>query len=309
MALLAEYAITPDVFDLTSYSSEEVCGLHLNAIHPVMMDEGVVRNLRDGEWRGIFADRVRPWHRRTKEILTKLAVQGRLNGFPAELPAAPTDDRAWCAEALSGHRQKPLTGGIIVTRAIKDAFRRERVIERIDQLAKAPWWTGRGPSVRLKRNLADYRRQLEPILRCANSLQFIDPHLHPERRGYRKFANLLADAGQRKPAPLIEIHRVCYVGSGNKRQFPNFEPVFRNALTATLHNAGLRAKVFIWDEFHDRYLLSNLMGILVPYGFDTTNADDLTTWTRLGRTDCDDVQREFEEGSGRHKLHAKFTVE
>ena len=32
MALLSEYAITPDVFDVGSYSSEEVCGLHLQAL-------------------------------------------------------------------------------------------------------------------------------------------------------------------------------------------------------------------------------------------------------------------------------------
>lgn len=36
MALLADYAITPDVFDVTSYSNEEVCRLHLREISSVM---------------------------------------------------------------------------------------------------------------------------------------------------------------------------------------------------------------------------------------------------------------------------------
>ena len=69
MPLLADYAITPDVFDNASYSSEEVCGLHLSMIRQVMMDEGLVRDLRAGEWRDQFANQGRSWHRRAKEIV------------------------------------------------------------------------------------------------------------------------------------------------------------------------------------------------------------------------------------------------
>ena len=50
MPLLADYAITPDVFDTTSYSSEEVCGERLSEIRRVLMNEGLVRDLRAGEW-------------------------------------------------------------------------------------------------------------------------------------------------------------------------------------------------------------------------------------------------------------------
>ena len=42
MALLAEYALTPDVFDTTSYTSEEVCGLHLQNLKEVLLHEGLV---------------------------------------------------------------------------------------------------------------------------------------------------------------------------------------------------------------------------------------------------------------------------
>ena len=64
MPLLAEYAITPDVFDVASYTSEEVCGLHLEAIREPMLTDGLVRDLRDGEWRRLFANDARAWHRR-----------------------------------------------------------------------------------------------------------------------------------------------------------------------------------------------------------------------------------------------------
>ena len=309
MPLLAEYAITPEVFDITSYSTEEVCGLHLSTIRQVMMDEGLVRDLREGEWRALFANHGRPWHRRAKEIVKKLATQGRLVESPAALPDPPVNDQQWCAEALASHREVHMTGGVIVTRPVKEALSREPLVERIDLLARAGWWAQRSQSVRLDRKLPDYRQHLNPILRHANSLQFIDPHLHPERRGYEQFATLLADAGQRKPTPLIEIHRGHYVGSGSARSEPDFEPIFGNALTNHLRAAGLSAEVFIWDHFHDRYLISNLIGISLPNGFDTTSrSDDMTTWTRLGRAQRDDIQQEFDKASGRRTLRRQFTL-
>ena len=308
MPLLAEYAITPDLFDIASYSSEEVCGLNLSAIREVMMDEGLVRDLRAGEWRALFASDDRPWHRRAKEIVKKLHAQRRLIEFPPKLPTLPISDQDWCAEALAGHGQKPLSGGVIATPPVKNAYPNEPLVERADRLSRAPWWTRRSASVRLDRKLADYQHHLDPILRCANSLLFIDPHLDPERLDYQEFADLLAAAGKRSPSPHIEIHRVCYVGSGRDRTFPDFEPGFRNALASPLHTAGLRVRVFIWDDFHDRYLLSNLIGVSLPNGFNTTKADDRTTWTRLGRTDLDDVQREFDEASNRHVLRDWFVL-
>jgi len=165
------------------------------------------------------------------------------------------------------------------------------------------------------RNLAQYREHLDLILRCANSLQFVDPHLDPVKNQYREFGTLLACAGRRKPTPMIEIHRVCYEGSGSGCSFPMrgdpqyFERRFRSELEAPLRAAGLQAQVFVWDDFHDRYLISNLIGIKLSNGFDTTsNPRDETTWARLWRANQDDIQREFDEASGRHALRWRFTI-
>lgn len=312
MPLLADYAITPDVFDTTSYSSEEVCRLRLNAIARVMMEEGLVRDLRAGQWRKIFANGGRPWHKRSQEIVRKLATQGRLIQFPATMPRAPVNDREWCAEALLTHTRKPMKGGVIVTEPVKSVYKREPLVERIDLLSRAPWWTRRSSSLRLRRTIEEYRSNLEPILRCANSLQFIDPHLNPARQGYKSFAKLLECAGKRDPSPLIEIHRVCYEGSPPNRRFlevDEIERVFRNELATPLQKGNLRAHVFIWNDFHDRFLLSNLMGIMLGKGFDTERGtQEITTWTRLGRIEHDDIQREFDKASGQHRLEGEFTL-
>ena len=320
MALLADYAVTPDVFDITSYTSEEVCGLCLEMIREAILTEGLVRDLWSGEWRKSFEDPARAWHRRSKELIKKLASQSRLIPFPAGLRNPPVCDQDWCAEALKSHEVQAIAGGIIVTETVKDAFAREPLVARIDRLGAAPWWrAARSPSVRLSRRLADYTKHLEPVLRCSNSLLFIDPHLDPHldpmQERYDDIGELIAVAGQRYPSPRIEIHRVCYEGSGPGRRFPMrdegdyFERRFRDGLSGRLRAAGLQAEVFVWDGFHDRYLISNLVGISLPNGFDTDrNPNSVTRWTRLGRTDSDDVLREFEPNNGRHTLRASFTI-
>jgi len=86
-------------------------------------------------------------------------------------------------------------------------------------------------------------------------------------------------------------------------------PAFRDALTESLRLAGLTATVHIWDDFHDRYLISNLIGISLPNGFDTSGAPGaVTTWIRLGRRDRDDIQREFDPAARRHVLRDHFEV-
>ena len=307
MPLLADYAITPDVFDVSSYTTAEECAARLDTIREAMLTEGLVRNLRDGHWSTLFSSDDRPWHRRGIELVKKLEKQGRLVRYDSELSDAPASDRHWCIEALATHFRHPFTGGVIVTDSVETEHSGERLVARIDRLAGAPWWKARSPSVRLNRTSADYETQLDAVLRCSNSLIFIDPHLDPAKRGYRDFGALLTHAGRRAPAPRIEIHRVCYEASGRERRLPMrddpkyFERRFREGLAAPLRSGGLRAEVFIWDDFHDRYLISNLIGISLSNGFDT-KINQSTTWHRLGRIDRDDVRREFHPRTGPHKL-------
>lgn len=307
MTLLAEYAITPDVFDAAAYSSGEVCGLHLQTIKEVMLQEGLVRNLRDGEWSEVFASNARPWHVRGKELLKKLKTQKRLVLSRAELTRAPSTDADWCDEALASHSSENLTG-IIVTGCVAARYASHSAVASVEKLAGAPWWSQRSCSVRLKRTLVDYLAALRLVLRHANSIMFIDPHLDPCEARYSDFISLVKAAGCRIPAPRIEIHRVGYRGSGLSRQvlrdsdLVDLQTEFCRALSFPLADAGVSAKVFIWSDFHDRYVISDQIGISLPNGFDTTTSGVVTTWTRLSRADRDDIQREFDPAANRHKL-------
>ncbi len=310
MALLAEYAVTPDVFDVTSYNSEEVCGLHLQTLKEVLLNEGLVRDLRNGDWARLFAGSDRPWHLRAKELLKKLMKQNRLVTFPAVSAVAPTSDAEWCDEALTSHEGCALSG-VIVSDALGEGYGANPVVSTVGRLPCAAWWASRSPSLRLQRNLGAYGAGLELVLRHANSIMLIDPHFDLLENRYRDAVTLLTGAGGRTPAPFIEIHRVAWYGdSRDKRpQSANVEGALRPALTTAAAPSGLTFKVYLWDDFHDRYLISDLVGISLPHGFDTTTeANAMTIWNRLGRTARDDVQREFDPASSRHTLQHVFTV-
>lgn len=311
MGLLSEYALTPDVFDMSCYSSGDVCDLRLQAVKDVLLNAGLARNLRDGQWAELFLEDYRPWHHRGKELLRKLVLQKRLVPHAPALTNSPTTDSEWCEEALATHERTKLDG-IIVSNSIANEYRSNRIVASIERLSGAAWWSSGSNSMRLLRTFENYRHALRLVLRHANSIMFIDPYIDLELYRYRDFIPLLQCAGGRSPRPQIEIHRVCYTGSGANRQILDLrelEASFRDALTRSMEALDLSVEIYIWDDFHDRYVISNLIGISVPYGFDTTAApNSMTTWTRLGRNDRDDIQREFDPASNRHTLRRQFII-
>lgn len=112
--------------------------------------------------------------------------------------------------------------------------------------------------------------------------------------------------------PLVEIHRVCNFGSGKNTEIiepEDWKKRFGEELSPTCIKAGLKIKVFIWDEFHDRYLISDLMGISMPNGFDESKKTlDKTNWSRLSRKGRDDIQREFDTASHQHVKQGSFSL-
>lgn len=309
MALLAEYAITPDVFDVSSYSSEEVCSARLELLREVFLNEGLLRDLRGGEWSLLFAGSGRAWHARATQMVRKLGSQRRLIKRASGLPQLPVTDAEWCEEALASHAQINLTG-IIASDTVASAHEEQTVVAAVSRLPSASWWARRSSSVHLNRNLVEYGAALDLVLQHANSIMLIDPHFDPSQSRYQDAVTLLAVAGSRSPRPLVEIHRVAWLGDGRDKRsrVADVEALLRGPLKAAAAGSGLTFEVFLWDDFHDRYLISDLVGISAPNGFDTTTASGFTTWTRLGRPDRDHVQREFDPASSTRLRH-RFRIE
>ncbi len=311
MTLLSEYGLIHDIFDERCYSTQEMAAVQMQLLRTVLLEDALVRDFRNGGWGKVFSDRERPWHEHGRRLLRALVAQNRLSTVPCRGAKDPTSDVEWCQEALDSLKTSAFNG-IITTGATASLFAVEQVAA-IEDLQNAKWWQLRSPSLRLRRATGDYKRALGLVFKRANSIMFIDPHLDPTRPRYVEFLKLFEGWQKRSTKPTVEIHRICSEGSGRdcsiltKNEWQNrFETLLEG-----LARLGWKATVFIWDDFHDRYIISDLLGISVPNGFDisTGGRGNWTTWTRLGRPDRDSVQREFDAANDEHKLQGRFSNE
>lgn len=308
--MIAEYALIPDVFAQASYTSPEACERYLRELKEGILSRGVVRNLHAGNWWSHIEKCRDSWDKRGRELLKKLKQQGRLCDAESCTDTPPIDSAGWCAEALASHEHTPLRG-IVAGESTAAGHLGHDIVAPVSKFTKQTWWMGGKNSVELKRSTEAYLNELGVTLRHSNSIMFIDPHLDPTRHGYGGFVQLLNACGTRTLAHRIEIHRVCYSGSGPERQIVSdteWRQRFVSVIGQTVRQLGLHVEVFLWDDFHDRYLISNLIGILIPNGFDTESNPSVTRWARLDREHRDSVEKEFNPASGMHRLLYQFTV-
>lgn len=293
--MLEEYLVTPDIFTPEAYEEQGSCEVSLRWFKDAVLEDGLVRDLCDGGWGRFCSALGSNGHRSTKEILKKLRSANRLCKVPAELPHAPNTPSEWLAECTASYEAKRATG--IITAHATPGRSRASHMATIEKVTGANWWQARSCSKNLKRSTDDYLSALRPVLLHANSLMFIDPNLDPSSPNYRHFADLLRPILSRESMPLIEIHRSFALGDGPARTFPSardWEERFR-PLSDNLATMGLECTVLFWSDFHDRFLVSNLIGLSVSAGFDTTtDPNSEACWSRLGRAHRDDWQRRFD---------------
>ena len=127
---------------------------------------------------------------------------------------------------------------------------------------------------------------------------FIDPYLDLQAPRYGDLVQLLRVAAVLRPDTSVELHRQIRSAVPGDPFVPaeEWRRRIRGVINADSLLKSLRIEIFVWDEFHDRYLISNLMGISIPHGFDTSARQDETRWTTLTAEDTDDVRIEFSAG-------------
>lgn len=311
--MLRDYAIIPDVFDEKCYSQLGICQYLLKEIKDEFLNAALVRSLYGGALNKYLDTNLQNWHPKAKELIHKLITQNRFYEFSSMGSSEPTTYEEWTDEAIAGHAKQPLTGGGIITSHTGNLHRApSATVSSIEKLDSALWWQQRSATAQIKRMTSEYLASFRLIFDHANSLMFIDPHLDPAKHGYREFDQLLGAIRRKRPLPKIEIHRVCYYNSGPNRVIETndaWENTFRRKLGPTLQAGGNSAEIFIWDDFHRRYLISDLIGIFLDNGFDVSNNPaDILQMARLDRNNRDAVQSEFHPASNRHDLRHQFTV-
>lgn len=303
--MFTEYALLPCIFDRNHFKDEKIGNLHLKNLKDILLhEESLVRDLYNGKW-SQFINNIESKSPCTKALLMSLSQSHRLHRVRAAKAHNPENYMDWCNEALSSHKEDALDGIIASPETIK-IFNTETLIASVENLNKAAWWTNRSHSVGLERKTGDYLKCLKRILNYANSIIFIDPYLDVVKPEYQEFSKILEAINRSDDPPTIEIH-ICHLNSISPREY---EKDFRQHLTSVIQSQKLSVEVFIWDKFHDRYIISNLGGIQSGHGFGVSDhPSETTTWTRISRTRRDELQKEFDRNSNCHKSQHRFVVE
>jgi hypothetical protein len=304
--MLSEFALIPEVLEAPRPEEAELHDAYMAQLADLLLNDGLVRDLRDGEWQRYVSQNLARLSLPAQKLLMALANSGRLRASEAtELPP-PQNSEQWLWEAQRSQSESPRDRKLTAVLAPHELAiaQEDDFVTSVRRLHKASWWEARACSIRLERRTGQYLQHLGPVLRHSNSLMFIDPNLDPTKPNYHQFKQLLEYAARVGCAPFIEIHRSCKDSTGSV-WYPTrngwidlFEPL-RSALQGKI-------KVFVWEDFHDRYLISNLIVISVPNGFDICTDEHRhplrTTWTRLSRRDADDVRSEFDRSNGGERL-------
>lgn len=269
-----------------------------------LKEDGLIRDLRNGEW--MQAMTTGSLHPIARELLEFAKKEGRMVWAPPQLKDSPDTSEQWYYEAEASSKAKPLTG-IVVGRQTMEGREETVGLTLIEKLNVAKWWLERCNSVRVARSAAAYQKVLEPIIKHSRSLMFIDPYIDPSVPRYQAFVDLVTKAFRPKGRPpvRIEIHRAATTGSGRNKEVLTrraVEEMFL-PLVQALRKAGMRAELFIWDDFHDRHLISNLIGLTLSNGFDIEEKKgSKITFAQISGAVRDDVIREFDANSGEHHL-------
>lgn len=294
--MLKEIAVTPEVWLDGTFSTSEHQDLVLTALWKGVEQGAIIRNLSDGNWHKTLAARLATWHPRAKEVLRKL--RPRIIDVQRCRSTVPVLEIEWLDEAFESHKAVPQLSNIFLTDTLASCVKSTDYGSIAKATSKLPFcepFSGGACSNRLRRDTQAYIDALHSVLKYSNIICFIDPYVAPGLINYAKFPDLLNAVVEINPNAQIEIHRVILDQSANKIVQPNdWFSRFSAWIRADKRLSRLKVSVTIWDDFHDRYLASNLIGVSVPHGFDTSNkSNDFTRWTLLSRVDRDDLFQEF----------------
>jgi hypothetical protein len=309
--VLYEFAMTPDVFDATVVDSDPTLGVILVQLLRGLCDNGLIANLHRDRWiRHVREHRLvglSPSLRdKVISCLNILHDRHRLVRHPRRMQGDPTADSEWLELALESHRRLPFHGIILGKALLAECRDIDAVFTELSTAIDSPQWQSRRRSSTLTKCDADYRVALAPILRHAKMLALVDPYMSCHDSRFLDTVKICIDLlGQRGHAVLparIHIH------AGNP-QDDNYHPETvadrLNAWERYLHplieaQHPHRFKVFLWgshpggETLHDRYILTDQCGILVPAGLDcrTYSNPNRTTWSLL---DEEDRRRRLED--------------
>lgn len=280
--MLFEHAMTPELFDSAFLNTNDSNEIILVQILRGLAEFGILANLNKDGWIRHVKERVNTLSPATKDkvisCLTVLHDRNRLVRHPRSMTGNPISDCDWLKLALVSHERIPFHA-IILSQKLMDNCNCEssEFVEFSVSLDSTQWNDCRRRTLTLNKSRADYRSNLAPVLRHARKLALVDPYFKCVKRyidTIKICSNLFGDRGHIRLNGQIQIHALNDHRNPHHCIDDRLAEWERN-LRSLADNDGHIFKVFLWEnkpdsraKMHDRYILTDQCGILIPGGLD-----------------------------------------
>lgn len=294
--MLYEYAMTPDLFDSKFLDANDPNGIILLEILRGLAQYGVLANLNKDRWILHVRERVNSLSPALKHkvlnCLSLLKDRHRFVRHPICKTGNPNSDFEWLELALDSHDKVPFHA-IILSQALMDNCESDcsEFVEYSGLLDSSQWSECKKQTLTLTKSPADYCSNLTPILRYAESLALIDPYLSPEVPRYFKTIEICSNLlryrrGYDKLSGRIDIHADAKHQTRN-RSINDCLVEWENKLRPLVDEDKHRFRIFLWEanpgseSMHDRYILTDQCGLLIPGGLDcrSDSHPNSTNWS------------------------------
>lgn len=205
----------------------------------------------------------------------------------------------WIKNALLSHKQKPFHA-IISDEKYKGTY----CADEIDDLTDI-WKVD--TNLPIRRKPQDLVECFKPFFNLTHDIIFVEPHFDPGTpkwyKAFQYYLSKMFEDGKRYRK--IEIHTSAKIES------EHFANAFKSKFEKVIID-GYEITVFMWDRiddnenFHPRYLLSEIGGIRIDYGFDEGGENETTDIQTLG----DNIYRlrlsNIQQGTSTFQLKAQI---
>jgi hypothetical protein len=302
--LLYEFAFTPEVFS-SAVVADAMSATMLKEVLRGIQLNGVIANLHKSSWlKHVQEQRVPSLSPVVRDqvirLLNLLEDRNRIVRHPKRVAGPPHTEDEWLALAIESHRRTAMLeimgSSDVCARCTEGAV---PVFPLQDVLDSQPWSSRRNTRT-LRKNMSEFKQALRPVLRYARAVKLIDPYLSPHATRFTNTIELvLRVTGDRRHGQQMDARIDIHAGDPNHVRDEHRETAEQRlaAWKRTLQGIGVaphRVRVFLWktydggENMHDRFILTDQIGISVPGGLDCrTGAANTTTWSRL---DFDDQQ-------------------
>ncbi len=270
--MLAEFALTPSIFDESAHSDQEEWREQLRELGSTMFPRTaawpvMISNLYEGSWENealTLMKSIKDQKARLlcSDILTNIAKTMVLRPACGEWPG--DDPTAWAEEALASHDDFPMDR-IIACKASYESLRsKSRSIRCIDEVQDSGFWKDVESSWSQTMKINDQILSLRKLCVHSGFVGLITPHIYGGGDDETDFAIELIKSSFDRPkayGPVeIEIHTEgpkdptsCDYEARLNNVVNGIAIAFRRVL-----NPGQMVRLIVWPKLLDRYLIAGV---------------------------------------------------